>query len=496
MKTRISDHIKAAFPVLAIESSEEKRIRETILCVGKELKRKVYQFTITSGTIDLNEGTVIDDSPDPGNLLDLINKNSESSDKVIWIYLDPGKMLDDDLFQRKLKDTIDALRHGNTLILVQPSMKIPENIAHLVKVINSPLPGKEELQKVVRDIVGDRELKFNHEKSIDALSGMTTEQASDAIALSIVQEKNVSPIRIMQEKCSTVKRDYFQVVSNLPKITDIGGLETLKDWLKNRTSMFSKKALDFGVPTPKGVLMVGVPGCGKSLTAKAIATILELPCVRLDVGALMGGIVGDSERNTREAIKIIEAMSPVVLWIDELDKQFSTGGADGNHEVTKRVMSSLLTWLQEKTAPVFVCSTANNIIGLANAFPELLRKGRWDEIFFVDLPNETEREAILNVHIQKAKRDPAKFDIVSLVGAASGFSGAEIESVVKEGIYIAFGSEEELNTSHILAACKSTVPQSKMAKQSIDELRRWADGRTRKASMQEEKATAKREIEE
>jgi SpoVK/Ycf46/Vps4 family AAA+-type ATPase len=259
--------------------------------------------------------------------------------------------------------------------------------------------------------------------------------------------------------------------------------------------MFSKKAIDFGVPTPKGVLMVGVPGCGKSLTAKAIATILELPCVRFDIGALKAKHVGESEQNSRDAIKIAEAMAPVVLWVDELDKQLPSGS--DTHETTKGIMSNLLTWLSEKTSPVFVCATANNIIGLASAFPELLRKGRWDEIFFVDLPNETERKAILNVHITKAKRDPARFDIVSLVSSTSSFSGAEIESVVKEGIYIAFGSEEELQTKHILAACKLTVPQSKMAKQSIDELRNWAVGRTRNASILENKTISdKRQIEE
>ena len=262
----------------------------------------------------------------------------------------------------------------------------------------------------------------------------------------------------------------------------MGGLENLKAWLTAREDAFGEPARRFGLPAPKGLLLLGVQGCGKSLTAKAIAASWRLPLLRLDMGRIFSGLVGSSEENVRKAIKVAESVAPAVLWVDEIEKGLSGAGGSGNLDsgVTQRVFGALLTWLQEKTSPVFVVATANRIDALP---PELLRKGRFDEIFFIDLPAAPEREEIFRIHLQRRGRDPAGgFDLKQLGSLTDGYSGAEIEQAVVAGLFFAFHGKTQLTQAHLTQAIAETLPLSTTMSEEIDRLRVWAKTRTRPAN--------------
>src|SRR5205814_9258880 len=264
-------------------------------------------------------------------------------------------------------------------------------------------------------------------------------------------------------------------------IGDVGGLDVLKDWMRKRNGAFGQKARDFGLPAPKGILLLGVQGCGKSLCCKAVASQWRLPLLRMDVGKVFGGIVGQSEENMRRAIRMAESVAPTVLWLDELEKAFAgvQSSSFSDAGTTSRVFASFITWLQEKTAPVFVVATSNDISQLP---PELMRKGRFDEIFFVDLPSADELEAIFRIHLTKRGRDPEKFDLNRLTLSSKDFSVSEIEQVIISGLYDSFYARHELATQHILEALRQTVPLARTMDEQIGRLRSWAVGRARHAS--------------
>jgi SpoVK/Ycf46/Vps4 family AAA+-type ATPase len=267
--------------------------------------------------------------------------------------------------------------------------------------------------------------------------------------------------------------DFFPRQENLD---GIGGLDNLKQWLRLRKGACSEEAKSFGIDPPRGVLLLGIQGCGKSLMAKAVAHDWELPLLRLDTGSLYSKFIGETETNVREAIRLAESLAPVVLWIDEIEKAFTAPGAsDADGGVSARLLGTFLSWMQEKKAPVFVVATANDISLLP---PELLRKGRFDEIFFVDLPGPQERAEIFRLHLSRRKRDPADFYLDVLAAAAEGFSGAEIEQSIVSALYAAFSARRQLTTDDILQELKSTRPLSQVMKEQIDQMRNWAEGRT------------------
>jgi SpoVK/Ycf46/Vps4 family AAA+-type ATPase len=261
----------------------------------------------------------------------------------------------------------------------------------------------------------------------------------------------------------------------------VGGLENLKDWLHRRARAFGSDARAFGLPEPRGLLLLGVQGCGKSLTAKAIASQWSMPLLRLDMGRVFSGLIGSSEENLRRAIRVAESAAPAVLWLDEIDKALS-GSASSNFTdggTTARVLGAFLTWLQEKTAPVFVVATANRVEGLP---PELLRKGRFDEIFFIDLPDAAERAEILRIHLHRRGRDPATFNLPQLAAASEQFSGAELEQAVVEGLHQAFAAGTDLRDAHVMSALRETVPLAVTLHEEVSRVREWARERTRPAS--------------
>ena len=307
-------------------------------------------------------------------------------------------------------------------------------------------------------------------------------EAENVFAKSLVEKHKFDVDVILSEKEQIIRKSgILEYYPFNEQISDVGGLDLLKDWMEKRTVAFTEKARDFGLPPPRGVLLLGVQGCGKSLSAKAIGALWRLPLLRLDVGRIFGGIVGQSEENMRKAIRVAESVSPAILWLDELEKGFSgtqsSGQSDGG--TTSRVFGTFLTWMQDKKAATFVVATSNDVTSLP---PELLRKGRFDEIFFIDLPSKNERIDIFRIHLRKRKRNPEDFDLTRLADATPGFSGAEIEAVVIESLYNAFDDTTEMTTDSIIKAAAQTVPLSMTMRERIEDLREWAEQRARQAS--------------
>jgi SpoVK/Ycf46/Vps4 family AAA+-type ATPase len=308
--------------------------------------------------------------------------------------------------------------------------------------------------------------------------------------LSVIEKGDFDPVVIYREKTKAVKKSgLLDIAEADPRGLDaIGGLDALKSWIKRRRRVWSDEARAFGLPQPKGILLIGVPGTGKSLSAKSIGTALGVPTLRLDVGSLFNSLVGESEARTRDALKLAEALAPCVLWIDEIDKGLAGSGGSGGGDsgVTKRVFGSIISWMQERRRSVFMVATANDVTGLP---PELLRKGRFDEIFAVDLPSHEERVAILAIHLKGRQRDPKKFDLEAIADVTDTFTGSEIEACLDEGLFAAFDEGGELETSHLLAAAGSIVPLAVTAKEQIEGIRAWAKSRARFASTRPDEST-------
>lgn len=325
------------------------------------------------------------------------------------------------------------------------------------------------------------------DKMADAALGLTVAEAENAMALAAIETRTLDPGIVAREKMQAIRKSgLLEIWDNLGTLDEVGGLQNLKRWLKQRQRAFTPEAVAYQLPTPKGVLIVGLPGTGKSLIAKACAATWDRPLLRLDAGRIFGGLVGESERNLREIIRLAEAVSPVCLLIDEIEKAFSSG-ADGSSDggTSARVFGALLTWMEEKTAPVFVVATANEVSALP---PELLRKGRFDELWWSDLPDSVSRQEILKIHLKKRGRDPKKFDLQAISKKTMNFSGAELESVVVSALFDAFDEGVDITTAHLIEAAKNTRTLAETAKEKITRLREWAKDRTRSAALDPEES--------
>ncbi|MCL5774447.1 MAG: AAA family ATPase [Firmicutes bacterium] len=473
-------------------SWEERRVEEDLEKIAQARDKKVYIWTFTQG-LTTPAGTYHNDTTrEPMLALDYILQSRESA---IFILKDFHPFFERADVVRKMRDVAISLRTSyDTVVLLSPVLKVPAELEKDITVIDYPLPDYKDLdellEKLIQSVKRNPQVKINlpsddREKLIKAAQGLTTGEAENVFAKALVMNNSLDAEDIgliISEKEQIIRKSgvltYYESDESL---SAVGGMENLKEWLKKRASAFSEKARKFGLPEPKGILLLGVQGCGKSLCAKAISAEWHLPLLRLDVGSLFSGIIGSTEENARKAIKIAENISPCVLWLDEIEKGFSGVESSGATDAgtTARIFATFLSWLQEKTSPVFVVATANEISKLP---PELLRKGRFDEIFFVDLPSEAERKEIFMIHIRKRSRDPANFDIERLVADSEGFSGAEIEEAVISALYDAFSEGGELNTDRISNAIKQTFPLSKTMQEDMEALRKWASARTRYAS--------------
>lgn len=489
--------IRAKYPIVYIVSWEERRVEQALQDVAKKLNRTVHTWSVTQGMKPPVTRTTGPAKPTqlPGELeaLALVHEAPEYS---VFLLKDFHVYMKDSRVVRLMRDLAGRLRgRTQTLIIVSPTLNLPVELEKDVTVMEFPFPEAADIQKQVQETVVA--VKDNPSLKIDltpellevivrSAQGLTADEIESALARSLVEKKTLSVDQIIEEKKQIVRKTgILQFYPADSELNDVGGHELLKEWLKQRAKSFTDAARDFGIPYPKGVLLLGVQGCGKSLVAKAISAAYKLPMLKMDVGRVFGSLVGQSEDNMRRAIRIAESLAPCILWIDELEKGFAgmSGSGVSDSGTTARVFSTFLTWMQEKTKPVFIVATANDVSMLP---PELLRKGRFDEIFFVDLPDEDERKDIFKIHLEKRKRDAKKFKTAELAKVTDGYSGAEIEQVVVGALNRAFDKGRELKNEDLTDEAKAQVPLSRTMAEDIAALRAWAKLRARPSAKQDE----------
>jgi len=497
---QIETLIRARYPILYVLSSEETRVQQTILDIAHRRQKKVFEWSCTAGVVPA--GTSIQSQkgrvPATKDPLVALDQVVEHVEPAIFVFKDfhPFLTRSNHAVVRRLKEIALHLKNSHkTIVLVSPTLEIPTELEKEITVLNFPLPTRDDLSRLLDRIIEDLKQfpqvrieldDAGRERFLQASLGLTLGEAENVFAKIIVQSERLSADdvdEVLTEKQQIIRKSgLLEYYATSETFNQVGGLSVLKDWLGKRAVALTDQAREFGLPAPRGILMLGVQGCGKSLCAKAVSTQWQLPLLRFDMGRMFGSLVGSSEENIRRAIAVAESVAPAILWVDEIDKAFagtrSSGSTDGG--TTARVFGTFLTWLSEKTAPVFVVATANDISDLP---PELLRKGRLDEIFFVDLPSAEERREIFAIHLAKRGRDPERFDLAPLVASSKDFSGAEIEQAVISALFDAFYAGRELETEDVEAELRQTVPLAKTMAEQIDSLRGWAEGRARNASV-------------
>lgn len=485
MKQIIKNYIRAGYSGLYLVSPEEQRVEADIKAIAAELKYTLYAWSITEGLVNLDKASVTDCH----EAVDTIEAISQLEKECIILLRDYHLFFDDPnpVLLRALKNELKAARtKSKTMIVLGCRLVLPPELEREFAVIDFALPGEEALGATLDGIAESanfgKPTDEHREALINAAKGMTTLEAENAYALSIVETRCLNPDVVASAKAQTIRKNGLLEIVNLAETLEgIGGLDVLKAWLLQRRDGFSKRAIAYGLPTPKGILILGVPGTGKSLTAKATAKVFGMPLLKLDAGRIFAGLVGQSESNLRSVIQTAEAIAPCCLWIDEIDKAFagtkSSGATDGG--TSARVFSSFISWMQEKKSAVFIVATANDVSQLP---AEMLRRGRFDDLWFVDLPYATEREEIWKIQILKYEREPNAFDVVQLARATEGYTGSEIETVFVDALHEAFSSGREPTDLTIAKVLTGFVPLSKTMAEQVTGLRKWAKGRARPAT--------------
>ena len=512
----LTDYIKARYAVLVIESFEEERVLGELQAIAKVINHELYIWNSTDGVTYANGSSASQEKT-----LDFTaalkyceNRAKEQGSRNIFVFCDADGYLNSKapaVNRRRLRDfAINIRKKGyvSNCIIIAPTFEITTDLQKEVTLIDFPLPSREEVKAIISAFLNQYKgvqgvtIDVNNElldKFVDASIGLTKLEIDNCLARALVSNRRIdaSDLKgILAEKKQIIRKTgILEYIDSQLNLNDVGGLQTLKKWLELRSHCFGDEAMKFGVKPPKGVLLTGIPGCGKSLTAKCVATAWNMPLLRLDMGKIFQGVVGSSESNIRLALKTAEAISPSILWIDEIEKGLSGasgGGGDGGTSV--RVFGTLLTWMQEKTSPVFVFATANNINGLP---PELLRKGRFDEIFFVDFPSSEERKKILEIHISKLGRNKANFDLNRLAelsgesqfGKDVVLAGAELEAWVSDALIQAFSrridgdQNADLSMKDFETTIKRVVPMGQMRKDEFLKIREWANENAVSASL-------------
>jgi SpoVK/Ycf46/Vps4 family AAA+-type ATPase len=471
-------------PVIAIETVEENRVISLLREVAEQLSLPFFEWSITRGLVRFPGTTSLYGTTDAQVLLQSLEELNEG----MFLLKDFGTLLDNPAVARAFREVSQKfVQKRSAIVITGATVRFPAEIEHSVVHYEMKLPGPEEMRETVDAVMKSLRSRKgvriqlavqDMEELLRALSGLTLNQARQTIAYAALKDGKLSPEdlkEVLQRKARMIQErgllEYFPVEDNR---FQLGGFDRLKEWLERASIGFTAQAQELNLTAPKGILMVGVQGCGKSLAAKVIAREWKLPLLKLEAGRLYDKYVGESEKNFREAVRLAESMAPAVLWIDEIEKAMSSSSGDADGGLSKRMFGAFLTWLQEKKREVFVVATANDLSALP---PELLRKGRFDEIFFVDLPNLRERQDIFNIHLKLRMQDPETFDLPRLLEASEGFSGSEIEQAVIASLYRALHLKRSLDTDLLLQELAETVPLSVSRREDIQRLRETARGR-------------------
>jgi SpoVK/Ycf46/Vps4 family AAA+-type ATPase len=531
---RLKILLNSSTPIVVMETVEEIRAVRLVRAACSSLNLATFEWSIASGLVrcgsdvgelvpepsrgsisghsfvntghDANDsgGQALYNSKEPAQALSNLEAMSL---EAAFVLKDFHRHMDDPVVVRRLRDVGQKFSaNRRTVIITAPAITIPRELGSLVEFLELPLPDKRRLRQIIDEItvrVGKtRTLKRTLDAAgLDAMAnnlrGLTEEEAERATSQAIVTRYGVTPETVTD--VLEAKKEFLRHSGMLEFIAppengisenlgDVGGLDNLKRWLAQRRGTWEDAARDFGLEPPRGVVILGVQGCGKSMCARAIAGEWKLPLVKFDTAAIFDKYIGETEKRIQKVFRVAEGLAPCVLWIDELEKIFAGNGADSasvDAGVSSRILAAFLSWMQDRKAPVFVAATCNNATVLP---PELIRKGRFDELFFVDLPNQSERRQIFAIHLARRKRSPADFDLDKAAAAARGYSGAEIDAVVQTALYAAFSSKQPVNTQGLLDALKATVPLSTTRAEEIQALRAWAQKRAVPASVADVKA--------
>jgi SpoVK/Ycf46/Vps4 family AAA+-type ATPase len=480
--------LKARYPIIYIHTIEEDRVEYVIRKnIKMNLNRSIYSWDFVDGYTN-NPNNQGFGKRNPLQALELVERlNAETP--ALFLLKDFNRFLTDLSISRKLRNISRILKlQPKTIIIIGSDLTIPKELQELITVLQFQLPLEDEISQELNRLIDSLNIKVEPEllESLTrACQGLSLERIRRVLSKIIATYKTIDnnsiSVLLSEKKQIISQTEILEYCSVNEKISNLGGLNNLKDWLNKRKTAFGIQASNYGLPTPRGLLLIGIQGTGKSLTAKAIANDWQLPLLKLDVGKLFGGIVGESESRLRQMINLAETISPCILWIDEIDKAFTNTESKGDSGTSNRVLATFISWLSEKTKPVFVISTANNIELLPL---EIIRKGRFDEIFFLDLPKKEEREEIFRIHLQEFRpTNWQSFDYSKLSQLSESFSGAEIRQSIIEGMYLAFYEKREVTTDDICLALKELIPLANLESNQMKVLQNWASsGQIRSAS--------------
>ena len=478
-RKEFEEYMDAALPILYVDTLENGKVQDILADIAKKKGRSVVSWSMHSGYVEEGGGYPTDLC---GALASVLREQNFT--RKILVFEDIAGELESPAIVSRLRYLAERIVRSEmedcTVVLIAPLISIPRALEPYTTLMNLDYLSQEKIKEHILDFVQSNYIQAPNEELLEQfamhLRGLSETELDNILALTTSDDRELNlkdlPTILRQKQQMIKKSGILEMVTVKETVEDIGGLQNLKDWLRTKAQIFRdvRRAKEFGVDIPKGVLIAGMPGCGKSLTAKAAASMFAVPLLRMDMGRLMGKYVGESEANMRRALQLTEASSPCILWIDELEKAFAGAGAQGgSSEVTTRLFGSFLTWMQEKDSLAFVVATANNISHLP---PELMRKGRFDEIFYVDFPNQSEREKIISLHIGKRRSaDLAKIDVAALARKMDGYCGADIESVVRDGIEAAFvAGKDHVTTKDLQAVIGRTHPISETMKDAIEEM--------------------------
>ena len=519
---RLKILIDSSTPIVVIETVEEIRAVRMVRLAASSLNLAAFEWSIASGLIrcgqpvlesaTLPAGGYSHDASSPGEDAKALYNSREPAQMLanlegltldaVFILKDFHRHMDDPVVVRRLRDVGQKFSaNRRTLIITAPKFTAPPELASLIDFFELPLPDRGRLRQIIEETLVRISKIRTLQRKLDAqgldaiadhLRGLTEEEAERAISQALVARYALCPeivTDVLEAKKDLLRRsEMLEFIDDSSSMASVGGLENLKRWLAQRQGCWEDRARAFGLEPPKGIIILGIQGCGKSLCARAVAGEWRLPLVKFDTATVYDKFIGETEKRIQRVFRVAEGLAPCVLWIDELEKVFAGSGPDSasvDAGVSSRLLAAFLSWMQEREAPVFVAATCNNVSALP---PELMRKGRFDELFFVDLPNQSERKQIVSIQLRNRRRNPQEFDLERVATAARGFSGAEIESAVQTALYVAYSRQQEVNSDILVEALRSTVPLSTTRAEEIAALRDWARTRAVPASAGETRA--------